>query len=69
MDKGRIEFLKSFLEPVGNSVQDDKVQLFCYINSNCVFSKTIWKSAVAKLRLTDWRDWQKKDPNKSMEHL
>ena len=43
MEKGRIEFLISFLEPGRNSVQNGNVQLFCYINYKLVFSKTISK--------------------------
>ena len=43
MEKGRIEFSISFLELGGKLVQKDNVQLFCYINSNCVFSNTIWR--------------------------
>ena len=41
MKNGSIEFSISFLEPNGNSVQNGTVQLFCYINSNSIFSETI----------------------------
>ena len=49
MEKDRIDFSISFLEPQGNSVHNGNVQLFYYINSNCVLSKTIYeeKNAVA----------------------
>ena len=40
MEKGRIDFSISFLEPVGNSEQYGNVQIFVYINSNWVFSKS-----------------------------
>ena len=43
MEKGRIEFLIPFLEPGRNSEQSGNVQIFFYTNSNCVFSKTIWR--------------------------
>ena len=36
-----VEFAISFLEPGGNSGQN--VQIFFYINSNCVFSMTLKK--------------------------
>ena len=48
MEKGQIEFLITSLEPRRNSVQNGNVQLFCYINSNYVFSKTIRKNIVAQ---------------------
>ena len=41
MVKGQIEFAISFLGLGGNYVPNGNVQLLCYINSNCVFSKTI----------------------------
>ena len=41
MEKGRIEFSITSLDPGGNSEQNGNVQIFFYINSNCVFSKTI----------------------------
>ena len=41
MEKGGIEFMISFLAPGGNSEQKGNVQILFYINSNCVFSKTI----------------------------
>ena len=41
MDKGRMEFAISFLEPGGNSAKSGKVQIFVYINSNCIFLKPI----------------------------
>ena len=44
MEKGQIEFSIAFQQPGWNSVQNGNVKLFCYINSNCVFSKTIWKN-------------------------
>ena len=50
MENGRIEFSVTFQQPRWNSVQNANIQLFCYINSNCVFSKNIWNHAVAQLR-------------------
>ena len=45
MEKGRIGFLIIFQQPGRNYVPTIwKRYLFCYINSNCVFSKTIWKN-------------------------
>ena len=40
MEKGRIEFSKTSLEPGGNSVKNGNVQIFLFINST-LFSKTI----------------------------
>ena len=48
-----------------NSVQNGNVQLFCYINSYCVFSKTIWKTLLNGDWRTDGTD--KKDPWNSRE--
>ena len=44
MEKGRIEFSITSLEPVGYSEPNGNVQIFFYIKSNCVFSKTNWKN-------------------------
>ena len=41
MEKGRIEFLIALLEPGGNSEPNGNVQMFLYVNSKWVFSKTI----------------------------
>ena len=41
MEKGRIEFFILFLEPGGNSEQNGNVKIFFYVNSNCIFAKTI----------------------------
>jgi len=38
MEKGRIEFSLTSMKLEGNY---ENVQIFFYINSNCVFSKTI----------------------------
>jgi len=43
MEKGRMEFSITSLEPGGKSIPNGNIQIFFYINSNCVFSKTIWK--------------------------
>ena len=37
-----MEFAISFLEARWNSDQNGNFKIFFYINSNCVFSKTIW---------------------------
>ena len=41
MEKGRIEFSISFDQPEWNFEQNGNVQMFSYINSNCVISKTV----------------------------
>ena len=41
MEKGRNEFSITSLEPRGNSEPNGNVQIFCSINSKCVFFKTI----------------------------
>ena len=62
MDKGRMEFAISFLEPGRNSAKSGKVQIFVYIlyiNSNCIFSETNWRNK-PKLRIskTIWKNAQ-----------
>ena len=47
-EKGRIEFSILFLEPGEYSEYIGNVPLYCYLNSNCAFSKTIWENAEAK---------------------
>jgi len=48
MVKGQIELLITSLEPGGISEPNGNVQLFWYINSNCVFSKTIQSYTVQR---------------------
>ena len=43
MEKGRIEFSIKSLEPGGNSEPNGNVQIFFYINSNCIFPKPFKK--------------------------
>ena len=53
MEKDRIGFSISFHQPGWNSIQTGNNQLFCYINSNCEFSKTFKKnvrSPIEKVR-------------------
>ena len=56
MEKDRIEFSITSLEPGGNSEPNGNVQIFFYINTICVFSKTIWRknsrSEMKKGRIT-----------------
>ena len=54
MEKGRIEFSISFLEPGGNSEQNCNDQIFFYINSNCVFFKTICRQKSRSPMKKDW---------------
>ena len=52
-----LHLLYHFWNQRGNSEQNGNVQIFVYINSNCVFIKTIWrKKTVAQWRLTNWRE-------------
>ena len=43
MEKDRIEFSITSLEQGGNSEPNGNVQIFSYINTICVFFKTIWR--------------------------
>ena len=43
MEKGQTECSIISPEPGGNPKSNGNVLIFFYINSNCIFSKTIWK--------------------------
>ena len=43
MQKGRIEFTISFLEPGENSELNGNVQIFVYKNLNCIFSRGVYQ--------------------------
>ena len=54
MEKGQIEFWIKSLELGGNSEQNDNVQIFFFINSNCTYLRPFEKkNAVAQWRLPD----------------
>ena len=59
MEKGRIDFSISFLEPVGNSEQYGNVQIFVYINSNWVFLNHVaqWRRVGLSFGYHCWNQW------------
>ena len=74
MEKGQIEFSITSLELLEILNKMTMFKYFFCINSNCIFSKTIWKNLGSwmetdRIEGTDVTLWQKKDHQKSGEHL